>query len=201
MAKFTGVEMEKIQTKATILIIPGLRDHVPEHWQTILETKLAKVRSVPPVQTNKLNCENRVTAIQAQLEQIQGPVILVAHSAGVLMTIHWAAKYQRPIQGALLVAPPDLNESWPENYPSPTVLHQEGWSPLPNQTLPFPSILVASTNDHLARYEAVSEMAGKWGSQLVNLGEVGHLNPASGFGYWPLAEQFIQQLDQVEQPA
>ncbi len=78
MAKFTGVEMEKIQTKATILIIPGLRDHVPEHWQTILETKLAKVRSVPPVEINKLNCENRVAAIQAQLEQIQGPVILVA---------------------------------------------------------------------------------------------------------------------------
>ncbi len=93
---------------------PGLRDHVPEHWQTILETKLAKVRSVPPVEINKLNCENRVAAIQAQLEQIQGPVILVAHSAGVLMTIHWAAKYQRPIQGALLVAPPDLNQSWPE---------------------------------------------------------------------------------------
>ncbi len=61
--------------------------------------------------------------------------------------------------------------------------------------------MVASTNDHLARYEAVSEMAEKWSSRLVNLGEVGHLNPASGFGYWPLAEQFIQQLDQVEQPA
>ncbi|WP_171429570.1 RBBP9/YdeN family alpha/beta hydrolase [Acinetobacter lactucae] len=201
MAKFTGVEMEKIQTNATILIIPGLRDHVSEHWQTILETKLAKVHSVPPVQINKLNCENRVAAIQAQLEQIQGSVILVAHSAGVLMTLHWAAKYQRAIQGALLVAPPDLNQSWPENYPSPTALHQEGWSPLPDQTLPFPSILVASTNDHLARYEAVSEMAEKWGSQLVNLGDVGHLNPASGFGYWPLAEKFIQQLDQVEQPA
>ncbi|KQE93060.1 alpha/beta hydrolase [Acinetobacter lactucae] len=193
--------MEKIQTNATILIIPGLRDHVSEHWQTILETKLAKVHSVPPVQINKLNCENRVAAIQAQLEQIQGSVILVAHSAGVLMTLHWAAKYQRAIQGALLVAPPDLNQSWPENYPSPTALHQEGWSPLPDQTLPFPSILVASTNDHLARYEAVNEMAEKWGSQLVNLGDVGHLNHASGFGYWPLAEKFIQQLDQVEQPA
>jgi len=201
MARFTGVEMEKIQTKATILIIPGLRDHVEMHWQTLLEKRLAKVCSVAPVQTNKLNCENRVTAIQKQLEQIQDPVILVAHSAGVLMTIHWAAKYQRPIQGALLVAPPDLNESWPENYPNPATLKQEGWSPLPNQSLPFPSILVASTNDYLARYEVVSDLAEKWGSQLVNLGDVGHLNPASGFGYWPLAEQFIQQLDQVEQPA
>lgn len=54
MAKFTGVEMEKIQTKATILIIPGLRDHVPEHWQTILETKLAKVRSGVPMHLQHL---------------------------------------------------------------------------------------------------------------------------------------------------
>ena len=25
----------------TILIVPGLRDHVPAHWQTFLEQKLA----------------------------------------------------------------------------------------------------------------------------------------------------------------
>ncbi|OTG64194.1 RBBP9/YdeN family alpha/beta hydrolase [Acinetobacter silvestris] len=190
--------MEKILTKATVLIIPGLRDHVAEHWQTILETRLVKVRSVPPVETDKLNCAKRVARIQAELEKIEGPVILVAHSAGVLMTIHWAAKYQHAIKGALLVAPPDLTQSWPENYPSSDTLRQEGWSPLPSQVLPFPSILAASTNDPLAGYAAVADMAKTWGSQLVNLGAVGHLNPAAGFGPWPQAEQFIQQLDLVD---
>ena len=188
--------MEKIQTKATVLIIPGLRDHVTEHWQTILEACLVKVRSVPPVQTNKLNCAQRVAAIQAQLASIEGPVILVAHSAGVLMTVHWAAKHQHAIQGALLVTPPDLNIRWPAKYPSSDTLRLEGWDPLPNQILPFPSIVVASTNDPLASLAAVMDMAKTWGSQLVNLGEVGHLNPAAGFGPWPQAEQFIHQLDQ-----
>ena len=36
--------MEKLQTTATVLIVPGLRDHVAEHWQTLLAGRLAKVR-------------------------------------------------------------------------------------------------------------------------------------------------------------
>ncbi|CAM4159196.1 hypothetical protein F901_02716 [Acinetobacter dispersus] len=194
--------MEKVQTEATVLIIPGLRDHVASHWQTILETRLAKVRSVPPLQEDKLNCAKRVAAIQAELEKIQGPVILVAHSAGVLMAIHWAAQYQHSIQGALLVTPPDLNDVWPEHYPSPKILRQAGWSPLPNQVLPFPSIVAASVNDPLAHFNAVAVMAKTWGSVLINLGAVGHLNPVSGFGSWPQAEQLIQQLDRkIDQPS
>lgn len=188
--------MEKISTKATVLIIPGLRDHVEEHWQTLLEARLENVRSVPPLQSNKLSCAHRIAAIQAQLDQIQGPVILVAHSAGVLMTVHWAAKYQHAIQGALLVTPPDLAATWPANYPSSETLQQEGWAPLPNQVLPFPSIVAASRNDPLASYNAVAEMAKNWGSQWVDLGEVGHLNPAAGYGPWPQAEALIKQLDQ-----
>lgn len=187
--------MEKLFTNATVLIIPGLRDHVEEHWQTFLASRLQKVRTVEPAETNKLNCANRVARIQAELDQIEGPVILVAHSAGVLMTVHWAALHHAQIQGALLVAPPDLSQSWPANYPSPEQLRAEGWEPLPTQKLPFPSIVVASTNDHLASFESVAYLAALWGSELVNAGEVGHLNPASGFGEWPAAEKYVLQLD------
>ena len=191
--------MEKLFTHSTVLIIPGLRDHVEEHWQTLLASGLQKVRTVEPAETNKLNCANRVARIQAELEKIEGSVILVAHSAGVLMTVHWAALHHANIQGALLVAPPDLSESWPANHPSPEALRQEGWEPLPTHKLPFPSIVVASTNDHLASFEAVEHMAAQWGSQLVNAGAVGHLNPAAGYGAWPDAEQYILQLDALGQ--
>ncbi|MFK8329809.1 RBBP9/YdeN family alpha/beta hydrolase [Pseudomonas sp. BJa5] len=187
--------MEKLHTAATVLIIPGLRDHVAEHWQTLLQARLAKVRCVPPLQVNGLDCNARVEAIQREIEQIDGEVILVAHSAGVLMVAHWAARYQRPIKGALLAAPPDLNAQWPANYPSPETLHANGWSPLPITPLPFPSIVAGSTNDHLASLEAVTAMAVGWGSHLLKLGAVGHLNPAAGFGPWPEAEALIQTLD------
>lgn len=187
--------MEKLHTAATVLIVPGLRDHVAEHWQTLLHARLAKVRAVAPLQVNGLDCNARVEAIQRELEQIDGEVILVAHSAGVLMVAHWAARYQRPIKGALLAAPPDLQAQWPAAYPSPQSLHANGWTPLPVTPLPFPSIVAASSNDHLASLDAATAMANGWGSQLINLGAVGHLNPAAGFGPWPQAETLIQTLD------
>jgi predicted alpha/beta hydrolase family esterase len=179
----------------TILIVPGLRDHVPAHWQTLLATRLDKVRSVPPLEDNKLSLAARVDAIQHELEKISGPVILVAHSAGVLMVVHWAARHDRPIKGALLAAPPDLEAKWPIGYPTSESLRANGWDPLPKGPLPFPAIVAASTNDHLASLESVTQMARHWGSELVNLGAVGHLNPAAGYGEWPQAEDFIRTLD------
>ncbi|MBV6823408.1 alpha/beta hydrolase [Pseudomonas sp. PD9R] len=187
--------MNKLQTVATVLIVPGLREHVAEHWQTLLEARLDKVRSVPPLETDKLDCAARVRAIEHELAQIDGPVILVAHSAGVLMVAHWAARHSGSIKGALLAAPPDLDAAWPQGYPTPESLRAQGWDPLPTGALPFRSIVAGSTNDHLASLEAVTRMACDWGSELVNLGEVGHLNPASGFGHWPQAEALILELD------
>jgi len=187
--------VDKLQTAATVLIVPGLREHVAEHWQTLLEAKLAKVRSVPPLETDKLDCAARVRAIQHELEQIDGPVILVAHSAGVLMVAHWAAQFSRPIKGALLAAPPDLDAVWPSNYPSSETLRSQGWNPLPQGPLPFRSIVAGSTDDHLASFSAVSRMAENWGAELLDLGDVGHLNPAAGFGHWAQAEALILRLD------
>ncbi|NBA96927.1 alpha/beta hydrolase [Pseudomonas sp. R5(2019)] len=187
--------MDKLQTAATVLIVPGLREHVAEHWQTLLEARLSKVRSVPPLEADKLDCAARVRAIEHELAQIEGRVILVAHSAGALMVAHWAARHSRPIKGALLAAPPDLDASWPQGYPTPETLRANGWDPLPTGVLPFRSIVAGSSNDHLASLESVTRMARAWDSELVNLGEVGHLNPASGFGHWPQAEAFILELD------
>nr|WP_242487827.1 alpha/beta hydrolase [Pseudomonas sp. TH31] len=184
-----------MQTAATVLIVPGLREHVAEHWQTLLEARLSKVRSVPPLETDKLDCAARVRAIQHELEQIEGPVILVAHSAGVLMVAHWAASHGHPIKGALLAAPPDLDASWPQGYPTPESLRANGWDPLPKGALPFRSIVAGSTNDHLASLDAVARLVRGWGSELLNLGEVGHLNPASGYGQWSEAEALILELD------
>lgn len=183
------------KNNATILMVPGLREHVPEHWQTLLAAQLPRVRSVPPLTHDKLSLPARVEAIQRELERIDGPVILVAHSAGVLMVVHWAARYSRPIKGALLATPPDLDASWPEHYPSPESLRANGWTPLPRRPLPFPSLVCASDDDHLASADAVRGMAEDWEASLVPLGRVGHLNPASGYGEWPQAHELIQLLD------
>jgi predicted alpha/beta hydrolase family esterase len=183
-----------LDTGPTILIVPGLRDYVAEHWQTLLEQKLPKVASVPPLEHDKLNCAARVAALDATLAKIDGSVILVAHSAGVMITVQWAQRHDRPIQGALLAAPVDLETPLPAGYPELDALAQNGWLPIPRSPLPFPSIVGASANDPLAQFDRVAEMAADWGSRLVELGEVGHLDPAAGFGEWEMAETLIHEL-------
>lgn len=188
-------------TTPTVVIVPGLRDHVADHWQTRLADQLDRVRTVPPLERDKLSCAARVAALDAVLTEIDGPVVLVAHSAGVMITVRWAQQSTRPVQGALLATPPDFETPLPDGYPSREELDANGWTPIPWRRLPFPSIVAASTNDPLATYRRVSGMAEAWGSRLVDLGEVGHLNPASGYGDWPRAAELLRELVEETMPA
>ena len=187
------------QHKYTVLIVPGLRDHVEEHWQTYLAQNLPNSITVPSLTENKLDLKARVEAIQNQVSQITGPILIVAHSAGVLMTIHWASRHASNLDtrviGALLVSPPDITASWPSQYPSPATLKQNGWSPIPDETLPFAALVVGSTNDYLASFSSVKNMAENWGCKLHNAGSVGHLNPASGYGEWPQVFDLIAKVE------
>ena len=65
---------------------------------------------------------------------------------------------------------------------------------MPRAPLPFPSLAALSRNDPLGRHERVAELARAWGSRIVELGDVGHLNPASGFGPWPGAMDLIDEI-------
>ncbi|MBL0394585.1 serine hydrolase family protein [Ramlibacter monticola] len=175
-------------------MVPGLRDHVEQHWQTLLAARLPRVRTVPPMGREDLDCAKRVAAIEQAAQEIDGPLVIVAHSGGVVMVAHWAHQTTRAVQGALLATPPDFDRPMPDGYPTLEALRAGGWLPVPRQRLPFPSIVAASRNDPLGSFERVQEFARDWGSELVDLGEVGHLNPASGFGPWAGAEPLIAWL-------
>lgn len=178
----------------TVLIVPGLREHVPDHWQTILEQRLKRVRSVAPLSSDKQSRAARMAALDAALAQIDGPAILVAHSAAVMIAAHWAQQHSRRIHGALLAAPADLESPLPPGYPTMAALQEHGWLPLPQTRLPFDSILVGSENDPLCSARRAAQLAAAWGSRYVNAGAVGHLNPAAGYGEWKDAERYIAGL-------
>ncbi|MFF2409511.1 RBBP9/YdeN family alpha/beta hydrolase [Streptomyces sp. NPDC058092] len=186
-----------LSAQPTVVIVPGLRDHVPDHWQTVLANKIADARTVPPLEKDRLSRDAQVAALDKALTDISGPVVLVAHSAGVMTTVHWAQRHRRPVKGALLAAPPDFDTPLPEGYPTLEALRENGWTPTPRTPLPFPSIVAASTNDPLAAADRVADLARAWGSRLVDLGAVGHLNPASGYGAWPRAEELVRELGQA----
>jgi len=65
---------------------------------------------------------------------------------------------------------------------------------VPRQPLPFRSLVATSDNDPLASRDSVRALAKDWGCETVDLGAVGHLNPASGYGEWPMAMSLIEQL-------
>ena len=182
----------------TVLIVPGLRDAVDDHWQTVLEKSLRRasrpVAAVLPMGREELSCSARVAAIERATQSIEGPIVVVAHSGGCIMLAHWARRTKRAVRGALLATPPDFEKPMPEGYPTMEALRAGGWLPVPRKPLLFPSIVAASRNDPLGRFSRVTALASDWGSEVVDLGSVGHLNPASGYGQWTKAESLIARL-------
>lgn len=128
---------------------------------------------------------------QARLEsavaQFGSRSVLVAHSLGCLLAVQWAAATRLSIRGALLVGVPN-----PDRPSFPAEI--QGFTPLPQDPLPFPSVLVASTNDPYGDFDFAQRCAQAWGSRLVSLGAAGHINTASGYGEWPLGWALLEQL-------
>lgn len=178
----------------TVLFVPGLRDHVADHWQSHAARALPGSVTVEPLTQDRLSLAARVNALDAALHGIEGEVVLAAHSAGCLMVVAWAQNPTRVIKGALLATPADVEHPLPEGYPTLADLTANGWCPIARQRLPFPAIVAASHNDPLAGFERVAGLAESWGAELFDAGHVGHLNPPSGFGAWDDALPLIAGL-------
>jgi predicted alpha/beta hydrolase family esterase len=171
-----------------------LRDHVADHWQTLLAAEIEGARTVPPLDHDKLSRAARVQALEDAVAAMPAPVVLVAHSAGCLTVAHWAAQANGRVQAALLATPADIENPLPSGYPTPEELQAGGWLPLPRARLPFAAVVAASRNDPLAAFERIERLAQDWGAGLVDLGDVGHLNPAAGFGPWPQGHALVEAL-------
>jgi predicted alpha/beta hydrolase family esterase len=178
----------------TVLFVPGLRDHVAEHWQTLLAAEIPGSVTVEPLTEDRLSREARVKALDEALNRIDGNVVIAAHSAGCLMVAHWALAPTRRIRGAMLATPADVERPLPPGYPSFDDLEANGWMPIPRRLFPFPAIVAASRNDPLADFDRVGDFARSWGAKLHDSGNVGHLNPASGYGNWAAARPLLERL-------
>ena len=163
-----------------ILIIPGLGNSGPDHWQTRWERKLPTARRVEQDDWDRPDRAAWVDRIVEAVEAATRPVVLVAHSLGVVTVAHAAERLGGGrVKAALLVAPPDTARD-----DMPDVI-EETYGPVPREPLPFPSMLIASRNDPYCTYAAADDMAAAWGAVLVDAGEAGHINAESGHGPWP----------------
>jgi predicted alpha/beta hydrolase family esterase len=169
------------------LILPGLYDSGPEHWQSLWEHDDPTFVRVVQRDWETPIRQEWVGVLETAVAAAGDDVVLIAHSAGCALVAFWAAATSLRVRGALLVAPADTEAP---SYPiGPT-----GWRPLPLVPLPFPSTVVASSNDEFATLDRARLFADSWGSRFVDLGAAGHINAESGLGCWPRGRELLAEL-------
>jgi uncharacterized protein len=165
----------------TILVVPGLNNSGPAHWQSWFENIVADCRRVEQRRWDHPDLDTWGNEVAKAIVASRGPVWIVAHSFGCLASVFAARQHPGRVRGALLVAPAD-----PQRFAIPGErLHG---------ALPFPSLLVASTNDPWVQFASAEHWAGEWGCELIDVGPLGHINADSGHGPWPAALDYYQRL-------
>ncbi len=174
----------------TVLILPGWQNSGPDHWQSRWERRHGYTRVEQHDWMRPLRGD-----WTARLDEVvlatPGPIVLAAHSLGCLLTAWWAAhsRHTARVQGALLVAPPDIErDDNRQQIP--------GWAPPARQRLPFPTIVVASSDDPFGSLASASRLASDWGSDFLSLGARGHINADSGLGDWDEGHALLQSLQE-----
>lgn len=168
-----------------VIVVPGLHDSGPAHWQTWLQ---AHFRNAVRVEQEDWACADLERWSQRVADTLarHPPArwVAVAHSFGCLALAHHLARQGSDtigVQAALMVAPAD-----PQKF---------GAEPgLPSTRLPVPSVLIGSETDPWMRVENARSWARKWEAQFLNLGDVGHINTESGFGPLPQAKTLVELL-------
>lgn len=176
---------------STVLILPGLGSSEETHWQSLWEKQFPEFIRVSQQDWDTPVCEDWIDTLDKEiLRHDPENTILVGHSLACSTIVFWSIKYNRKIKGALLVAPSDTEAP---SYPPGTI----GFTPMPLNGLPFPSITVSSSNDYYVTLERAKFLADHWGSEFVTIGEAGHINVESGFGEWSEGLIFLRKLDRI----
>ena len=120
----------------SILIVPGYQNSEAGHWQSLWESSVPGARRVEMRSWAFPEQGEWIETLDAAIADCRTPPILVGHSLGCIAIVLWAASHERPIRGALLTTPADVER--PDGL--------EGlrpFGPIPRQTLGFPAILAA----------------------------------------------------------
>ena len=171
-----------------VLILPGWENSGPRHWQSLWEERHG-YRRVEQHDWAKPLRGDWVARLEDVVLTCDEPTVLVAHSLGCILTAAWAAHSRNThrVKAALLVAPgdverPDIREQIPT------------WSPIALQALPFPAVLVASSDDPYCELERARLFAYAWNAQFMDYGACGHINADSGLASWPEGHVLLQDL-------
>ncbi len=153
-----------------LIFVPERQIPDDSHWQARWSAKLSSARFVGEPVTPEEIAEAAKSATK--------PIFFIAYSAGAVALAQAAPDLAGlDVRGAFLVAPPSRGGR--------DTLEHGRWGATPRARLPFPSVLVASRTDPLAPFEESTALAADWGADLIDAGEAGRIDAASGHGPWP----------------
>ena len=170
-----------------VLVLPGLGNSGPQHWQTRWALRHPDWQRVNLGNWDSPVCDDWVRALDIAVQACLAPPVLVAHSLACLLVAHWASRARTTVKGAFLVAVPD-----PQSASFPATAR--GFAPMPMGPFGFRSLVVASTNDSFGSLAHATHCATSWGSTFVDIGQAGHINADSGHGEWEEGYVLLQQF-------
>jgi predicted alpha/beta hydrolase family esterase len=173
---------------STVLLIPGLYNSGPDHWQTLWQKEFGFAR-LEQKDWDTPRCEDWAAALEERVAAEGEKVVLVAHSLACTLVAQWAmqSSLTGKVASAMLVAPSDAERP---DFPAGTT----GFTPIPMRRLPFHSIVAASGNDPYTPFWRATDFADAWGSELIDAGDCGHITTVDGFGPWPAGLQWLKEL-------
>lgn len=165
---------------STVLIVPGLNGSDENHWQSHWERRLPDAVRVQQDDWNTLDLvrwsENVVKTARGKKN-----LWIVAHSFGVLATVHALSQMADQVQGVFLVAPADPHKFGLQGVLTRRVLSVRG-------------ALVASHSDPWLSWPAAMQMADDWYLPVLDAGDAGHINVASGHHEWTQGLHWFESL-------
>ena len=168
------------------VIVPGVGGSDYDHWQSWLQRQLMCCSRVQQQDWNAPVLNQWVKNFVESVAAVKDSVQIVAHSFGCLTTV--AALDQHPelakkIKKLILVAPANPARFGDQGFTRNS--HNDYAAYFHQIKLKIPIEMIISENDPWLSFEDAKKLAHFWQVLPTNIGAVGHINVASGFGPFP----------------
>jgi uncharacterized protein len=163
------------------LLLPCRDNASPDHWQSHWQRALPNMTRVEQDEWVRPRLDPWMARLDDYVARARRPVVLIAHSLGTSLIMHWARRGNvARIAGAFMVAPSDRGPAdiWAEAGIS-------GFAPMVLERFPFPATVLCSRNDPYVAFDRAKVFAGAWGADLVDMGQSGHMGNSDKLGLWP----------------
>ena len=188
------------------VIVPGVGGSEAQHWQSWLQQQLVSSSRVQQKNWDRPVLSEWVAQFVKTVATVKAPIQIVAHSFGCLTSVAALAEHPElsaKVKNLVLVAPANPARFGEAGFARHSLTDYKQYF---NQiNIDVPTTLLISENDPWLGYFDALQLAQAWKLTPINLGQVGHINVASGFGPFPdilnymLPEKKLQPVNRMSQ--